>query len=119
MKTTTNSTNWSQIYALAALNAAVVISWIAYHNYQPKLLEKFEFTALSNFLTMAQALVLIVIPPLAGFVADAVFSIYRRHWRYSHDLYGCGIQYFRYIGSPQSGFTVYDCGLANFYEYFS
>jgi hypothetical protein len=72
MKTTTSPTNWSQIYALAALNAAVVISWIAYHNYQPKLLEKFEFTALSNFLNIAQALVLIFIPPLAGFVADAV-----------------------------------------------
>jgi MFS family permease len=72
MKTSTSHTNWSQIYALAALNAAVVISWIAYHNYQPKLLEKFEYTNLANFLSMAQALVLICVPPLAGFVADAV-----------------------------------------------
>lgn len=72
MKTSSSSPSWSQIYALAALNAAVVISWIAYHNYQPKLLEKFEFTALASFLSHAQAIVLVVIPPLAGWVADAV-----------------------------------------------
>lgn len=74
MKTTTQTINWSQIYALAGLNAAVVISWIAYHNYQPKVLEKFEFTELAGFLTIAQALVLVCIPPIAGYVGDLVIK---------------------------------------------
>jgi hypothetical protein len=39
-------TNWSQVYSLLALNAAIVISWIAYHNYQPKLLNLFHFEEL-------------------------------------------------------------------------
>jgi len=62
--------NWKQIFSLGALNAAVVISWIAYHNYQPKLLEKFELTGLGTFLNVAQAIVLVFIPPLAGMVGD-------------------------------------------------
>lgn len=69
---TTQTVNWSQIYALAGLNAAVVISWIAYHNYQPKVLEKFAFTELANFLTIAQAIVLVLIPPIAGYIGDIV-----------------------------------------------
>jgi len=63
-------TNWKQVYALLALNAAVVISWIAYHNYQPKVLELFHFTELSFFLVVAQAIILVLIPPLAGIVGD-------------------------------------------------
>jgi MFS family permease len=67
-------TNWNQIYSLMALNAAVVISWIAYHNYQPKVLEIFHFQQLSLFLVIAQALILVLIPPIAGIVADKVIN---------------------------------------------
>ena len=63
-------TNWSQVYSLLALNAAIVISWIAYHNYQPKLLNLFHFEELSLFLVVAQALILILIPGSAGLVGD-------------------------------------------------
>lgn len=63
-------TNWSQVYSLLALNAAIVISWIAYHNYQPKLLNLFHFEELSLFLVVAQALILILIPCTAGLVGD-------------------------------------------------
>ena len=67
MTTTTPSaaprTNWSQVYSLLALNAAIVISWIAYHNYQPKVLEIFHFTELKVFLIIAQGLILVLIPP--------------------------------------------------------
>lgn len=72
--TITNSTNWKQIYSLMALNAAIVISWIAYHNYQPKVLEIFHFQELSFFLVVAQALILVFIPPLAGIIADRVIQ---------------------------------------------
>jgi hypothetical protein len=63
-------TNWSQVYSLLALNAAIVISWIAYHNYQPKVLEIFHFTELKLFLIIAQGLILVLIPPVAGIVGD-------------------------------------------------
>src|SRR5258708_27577572 len=63
-------TNWSQVYSLLALNAAIVISWIAYHNYQPKVLEIFHFTELRLFLIIAQGLILVLIPPVAGIVGD-------------------------------------------------
>lgn len=65
-------TNWNQVRALIALNAAVVISWIAYHNYQPKVLELFNFKELSFFLVVAQAVILILIPSVAGFVGDYI-----------------------------------------------
>jgi MFS family permease len=66
--------NWNQIYSLMALNAAIVISWIAYHNYQPKVLELFHFQQLSLFLVIAQALILVFIPPVAGVIADRVIK---------------------------------------------
>lgn len=65
-----SSINWNQIYSLVALNAAVVISWIAYHNYQPKVLELFHFQELALFLVVAQAIILVFIPPIAGLVGD-------------------------------------------------
>ncbi len=69
-KTVNQQINWKQIFSLGFLNAAVVISWIAYHNYQPKVLEKFEVTDLEFFMKVAQALVLVFIPPIAGAVGD-------------------------------------------------
>ncbi|MBS1681339.1 MAG: hypothetical protein JST48_06485 [Bacteroidetes bacterium] len=70
--TTVNAgkTNWSQVYSLLALNAAIVISWIAYHNFQPQILELFHFTELKLFLIIAQGLILVLIPPVAGVVGD-------------------------------------------------
>jgi hypothetical protein len=63
-------TNWSQVYSLLALNAAIVLSWIAYHNYQPRVLEIFHFTELKLFLIIAQGLILVLIPPVAGVLGD-------------------------------------------------
>ncbi|NJM93959.1 MAG: MFS transporter [Cytophagales bacterium] len=62
--------NWPQIWSLAALNAAVAISWIAYHEYQPRLLEKFDFTHYAGFLAITQAIVMFLIPPVAGRIGD-------------------------------------------------
>ncbi|HWZ22708.1 MAG TPA: MFS transporter [Cytophagaceae bacterium] len=67
---TVTKVNWAQIWSLAGLNAAVVISWIAYHNYQPKVVEGFGLKELSFFLVVAQAFVLVVIPPIAGIIGD-------------------------------------------------
>ena len=63
---------WPEVYSLATLNAAVVISWIAYHEYQPILMEKIGITHLVTFLVVAKAVVLIVIPPFAGWLSDYI-----------------------------------------------
>lgn len=66
------SLKWPEVWTLAALNAAIVISWIAYHEYQPQLLQRFELGNLTALLIIAKALVLVLIPPLAGEIADRV-----------------------------------------------
>jgi MFS family permease len=67
---TARTTNWAQIWSLAGLNAAVVISWIAYHNYQPVVVNGFGLKELSFFLVVAQAIILVIIPPIAGIIGD-------------------------------------------------
>ncbi len=66
----TEKLKWPEVFSLAGLNAAIVISWIAYHEYQPVLLEKFDFVELADFLVLAKGIVLVVIPPFAGWLAD-------------------------------------------------
>ncbi len=68
----TDVLKWKEVYSLAALNAAVVISWIAYHEYQPILMEKIGITHLVDFLIIAKAIVLILIPPFAGLLSDYI-----------------------------------------------
>lgn len=65
-----SKSSWNQIYSLMALNAAIVISWISYHNYQPKVLQLFNFTELSFFLVVAQGVILVFIPVVAGWFGD-------------------------------------------------
>lgn len=61
---------WPQVGSLIALNASLIISWIAYHNYQPKILEQFDYVHYSSFLGWVKLVVLAVVPPLAGYFAD-------------------------------------------------
>ncbi|MFY0654513.1 MAG: hypothetical protein JXQ96_20925 [Cyclobacteriaceae bacterium] len=72
--TTERPLKWPEVYSLAALNASVVISWIAYHEYQPVLIEKFNFHGLVNFMIAGKAIILVVIPPLAGLMADKLLQ---------------------------------------------
>ncbi|MEP2025253.1 hypothetical protein, partial [Reichenbachiella sp.] len=65
-----NDIKWPEIFSLGALNVSVVISWIAYHEYQPILLENFSFDHLSDFLIVSKAIILVMIPALAGLLAD-------------------------------------------------
>lgn len=61
---------WKQLWSLAALYASIVIGWIAYHNYQPKLLTKFNFTEFSLLLLVVQGIILSITPPIAGRLGD-------------------------------------------------
>lgn len=56
------------------LNVSVVISWIAYHEYQPKLLKEFKIDNLYSITVIAKAIILVLIPPLAGYLADKIMA---------------------------------------------
>lgn len=70
----TSSLKWREVYSLAALNAAVVISWIAYHEYQPILMENLGITHLLDFLIISKAIILVTIPPIAGWLSDKILQ---------------------------------------------
>ncbi|WP_436515343.1 MFS transporter [Ekhidna sp. To15] len=70
----TSSLKWREVYSLAALNAAVVISWIAYHEYQPILMENLGITHLVDFMIIAKAIILVTIPPIAGWLSDKILK---------------------------------------------
>jgi MFS family permease len=64
------SIQWKQLWSLAALYASIVIGWIAYHNYQPKLLVKFNFTDFTFLLTVTQGIILVITPMIGGRIGD-------------------------------------------------
>lgn len=70
----TATLKWREVYSLGALNAAVVISWIAYHEYQPILMENLGITHLVDFMIIAKAIVLVTIPPIAGWLSDKILA---------------------------------------------
>jgi MFS family permease len=72
------SIQWKQFLSLSAVYASIVIGWIAYQNYQPKLLEKFRFTEFAFPLLVIQGFILIVTPPIAGVLGDK-FRLQRGH----------------------------------------
>jgi MFS family permease len=61
---------WKQVVSLIALDIAIIISWIAYHEYQPKLLEQFGFTTFTLQLAIVQGIILFLTPPIAGWASD-------------------------------------------------
>lgn len=65
-----NDVLWKQLLSLTLLYASVIIGWIAYYNYQPKLLVAYNFTDLTLFLFIVQGIIMVVTPPIAGRMGD-------------------------------------------------
>jgi hypothetical protein len=63
-------TRHGSVWALAALQAAVTLSWMAYAYYQPRLLAHFGFDALAGLLGWYLALAGTTLAPLAGDASD-------------------------------------------------
>lgn len=61
---------WKQLISLTSLYASVIIGWIAYYRYQPKLLVEFKFTDFTFLLMLAQAIILVFTPLVAGRFGD-------------------------------------------------
>jgi MFS family permease len=64
------SISWKQMWSLVALYASIVIGWIAYQQYQPKLLVQFHFTDFTFLLVCAEGLILSITPLIAGRLGD-------------------------------------------------
>lgn len=64
------SISWKQMWSLVALYASIVIGWIAYQQYQPKLLVQFHFTDFTFFLVCAEGIILSITPLIAGRLGD-------------------------------------------------
>ncbi|MBX2942180.1 MAG: MFS transporter [Cyclobacteriaceae bacterium] len=64
------SIQWKQLWSLASLYGSIIIGWIAYENYQPKLLAQFQFTDFSFLLYVVQGFILLVTPIYAGKLGD-------------------------------------------------
>lgn len=63
---------WRQVWSLVALDVAIIISWIAYHKYQPSLLKQFGFADFTFELAIVQGVILFLTPPIAGYFADKI-----------------------------------------------
>ncbi|HYF67941.1 MAG TPA: MFS transporter [Ohtaekwangia sp.] len=61
---------WKQMWSLTALYASIIIGWIAYQQYQPKLLVQFKFTEFTFLIIVSQAIILSITPLIAGKLGD-------------------------------------------------
>jgi MFS family permease len=68
--TSTSQIQWKQLLSLGALYASVLVGWIAYYKYQPRLLDGFGFSNFGFILIIAQGIILAITPPLAGMLGD-------------------------------------------------
>lgn len=69
---TVDKIQWTQVWSLVALDVAIIISWIAYHKYQPSLLKQFGFADFTFELAIVQGVILFLTPPIAGYFADKI-----------------------------------------------
>jgi hypothetical protein len=62
---------WTQVFGLAALQAAISLSWLVYNLYLPQLLAQFGFpVAIATTLLIIESLLAILMEPLMGGLSD-------------------------------------------------
>ena len=66
---------WRQVSGVAALQAAITLTWILYRLYLPQLLAGFGFAGFDRGITILEDSLAITIEPFAGWLSDK-----QRHW---------------------------------------
>ncbi len=62
---------WMQVTALAAVQGAISLTWIAYNLYLPKLLDQLEFpSGLVSTLLITESLLAVIVEPISGLLSD-------------------------------------------------
>ncbi|MEB3293839.1 MAG: hypothetical protein VKJ24_11830, partial [Synechococcales bacterium] len=67
---TTSVDAWQKVWSVAVLVAAIVLCWIAYGFYQPKILEEFGWVTWAHWLGIGQGLLGAIVEPVVGQVSD-------------------------------------------------
>lgn len=71
-KSANSAVLWRQVWGLAALHAAINLSWTVYNFYQPKILIQYNFIDLGSKLWILQGVLGAFIDPLMGGLADRI-----------------------------------------------
>lgn len=66
--------NWKPVLILLLLEIFVTLSWLAYHEYQPDILDQFGFESYALEFAIMQAFILVLTPPIAGWVSDRAMA---------------------------------------------
>ena len=66
---------WRQVGGVAALQAAITLTWMLYRLYLPQLLARFGFAGFDRGITILEDSLAITIEPFAGWLSDK-----QRHW---------------------------------------
>ncbi len=74
------SIHWPQVFSLIGVDVVALLSWMAYNEYQSRLLDRFGYASYSIVFTVLQVLILVVTPPLAGHVADRLLARGTARW---------------------------------------
>jgi hypothetical protein len=61
---------WPQVAALLALDLALLLSWMAYNEFQPRLVAAHGYKSSALTFLVVQVIILVLTPPLAGFLTD-------------------------------------------------
>lgn len=68
------SIRWPQVFSLVGVDAAALLSWMAYNEYQSSLLDRFGYAVYGGAFMVLQVLVLVITPPLAGHLTDRLLA---------------------------------------------
>lgn len=63
----------AETIALVMLNISILISWMAYNEFNPKIVEKFNIGSVAHIIVILKSIILIIIPILSGFLTDYIF----------------------------------------------
>ncbi|MGZ8916022.1 MAG: hypothetical protein ACXW1Z_23320 [Methylobacter sp.] len=66
--------HWTQVLSLLTLDLAILLSWIAYNEYQPQLVAKLGNGFLVPQFLALQVSILVLTPPFAGYLTDQLLA---------------------------------------------
>lgn len=102
---------YPELIALVMLNISVIISWMAYNEYHPVIIQKFGLDSMANSLKLFKAIILVLIPVVAGFLTDYILSKNKSYFLiYTVGIVAAGMTFMSIASSVmfnQSGFIQF------------
>lgn len=73
-RSTFTGIRWTQVLSLLGLDLAILLSWMGYNEYQPRLVERFGYGRNAFAFLVVQTLIMVVTPPVAGYLTDRLLA---------------------------------------------